>query len=169
MKKILKITILFFLGSIILVINGCKKTGPQGPAGPAGKDSPVNVYSTTFTMSSWSYTSPYYYRNLSVPELTSNNVDSSLVMVYFSTGGSNWFALPYTQYNSPVNYYMGFVSSVGNVQVTWVYNSSLSTGSDPNSYYGTTITCKAVVIPPARIKPGVNHQNYDDVKVAYGL
>lgn len=120
-------------------------------------------------MSSWSYTSPYYYRNLSTSELTASNVDSALVMVYFSTIGSNWFALPYTQYNSPADYYMGFVSSVGNVQVTWVYDSSLSTGSDPNTYYGTTVKCKVVIIPPAMVKPNINYKNYKEVKATYKL
>ena len=107
--------------------------------------------------------------NLTVPELTASNIDSALVMVYFSTVGSHWFALPYTQYNSPSDYYMGFVCSNDTVQVTWVYDSSLSSGSNPNAYYNTTIKCKVVVIPPAMIKPNINPCNYNEVQQAYGL
>src|ERR1700758_5489644 len=108
MKKNIQINAALFLAVIVLLIAGCKKgaTGPQGPVGSPGK---TNVISSTFTMASWSYTSPHYYMNLTVPELTANNIDSALVMVYFSTVGSHWFALPYTQYNSPSDYYMGFV------------------------------------------------------------
>jgi hypothetical protein len=64
---------------------------------------------------------------------------------------------------------MGFVSSIGNIQVTWVYDSSLSSGSDPNTYYGTTIKCKVVIIPPATEKAKVNMNNYQEVKRAYNL
>lgn len=172
MIRTLQIRKILFLGVVTLLINACKKdgaTGPQGPQGPAGQNGKTNVVSKTFTMSLWSYASPYHYRNLSVPELTANNVDSSLVMVYFSTIGSTWLALPYTQYNSPADYYMGFTSSSGSVQVTWVYDSSLSSGSDPNAYYGTTIKCKVVVIPSAMRKTKVNHKNYKEVKTSYSL
>ena len=169
MTRAIQIKTILFLGAVVLLINGCKKDGATGPQGPAGQNGHTNVFSNTYTMSSWSYITPHYYMNLSVPELTVNNIDSSLVMVYFSTTGSNWFALPYTQYNSPSDYYMGFASSSGNVQVTWVYDSSLSTGSDPNTYYGTTIKCKVVVIPRAMKQPHINHMNYEEVKTSYSL
>lgn len=167
MKKLLFIKLMAVL-TITFTINGCKK-GDTGPKGPAGKDGTSSVTSRTFTMTSWAYTSPYYYRDLNVPELTSGNIDSSLVMVYFCTTGSVWFALPYTQYNSPYNYYMGFSSSSGNVQVNWVYNTSLSKGSDPNEYYGTTIKCKVVVIPSSAKAAKINLNNYEEVKHSYNL
>jgi hypothetical protein len=172
MKRSVQISSLLLIVAAFLLINACKKTGPTGPQGPqgqTGKNGTQKVISSTFTMNSWSFTAPYYYMNLHVPELTANNVDSALVMVYFSTIGSNWFALPYTQYHSPYNYYMGFVASADTVQVTWVYDTSLSSGSDPNTYYGTTIKCKVVVVPPAMRKPNVNHLSYLNVKAAYNL
>jgi hypothetical protein len=174
MKRFFQIQNILFLGFITILINSCQKQGPAGPEGPKGTDGQNgsnHVSSKTFTMTSWSFTAPYYYRNLGIPELTSNNIDSALVMVYFATIGSNWLALPYTQYNSPYDYFMGFVSYNGNVQVTWFYDSSLSSGSDPNAYYGTTIRCKVVVVPPAMKKKYgyVNMKNYDQVKQTFNL
>ena len=170
MRKALKITTALSFGIIIiLLLNSCKKEGPPGPPGPAGQNGNTKVISATFAMSSWSYASPYHYRNLSVPELTANNVDSAMVMVYFSTTGAEWLALPYTQYNSPYNYYMGFSCTNAQVQVTWFYDSSLSQGSDPNTYYGTTVKCKVVIIPPARKRRHINHMNYEEVKTSYNL
>lgn len=170
MKKTISTHIIFFFSilSVIFLLNSCKK-GDAGPQGPAGQNGKTNVSSTTYTMTNWLYTSPYYYKDLAVPELTASNIDSSMVMVYFSTIGSNWFALPYTQYNSPINYFMGFVSRAGNVQVTWTYNSSLSAGSDPDTYYATTVKCKVVIIPPSAKKSHVNHNDYKEVKASYNL
>jgi hypothetical protein len=162
-------TTLALLGAAIFFFSGCKKdgaTGPQGPQGPVGQ---TNVTAATFSVSSWAFTAPYYYQNFSMPELTTKNIDSALVMVYFKTIGSNWFALPYTQYDSPYNYYMGFVCNVGNVQVTWFYDSSLSSGKDPNTYYSTVVKYKVVVIPPSMKQKGVNVNNYEEVRGAYSL
>lgn len=152
---------------IVLLMAGCKK-GETGPAGQDGKPGSANITSNTYSITSWPYSSPYYYTNLATAALTSTNVNSAAVMVYFSTG-SVWNALPYSQYNSPYNYYMGFNTSAGNVQVTWFYDTSLSTGDSPNTYYGTTIQIKVVVIPPAMIKKDVNIRNYEEVKSAYHL
>jgi len=92
-------------------------------------------------------------------------------MVYFSTTGSSWIAIPYTQYNSPYNYFMGFSTSAGNVQVTWVYDTSLSSGSDPTTYYGANVLYKVIVVPPSAkiLKPNVDYKNYEEVKDAFGL
>lgn len=172
MKKTWILLSVILLGITLFICSSCQKdgaTGPQGPRGPAGQNGNSNITSKTFTMTSWPFSAPYYYSNLSVPELTTNNIDSAMVMVYFSTVGSVWLALPYTQYHSPYNYYMGFNTSAGNVQVTWFYDSSLSSGSDPNTYYGTTIRCKVVIIPPALIRPAVNYKSYEQVKASYDL
>jgi hypothetical protein len=158
------------LGIVMLTTNRCTKDGATGPQGPQGPTGNANVISATFTMSSWLYSSPFFYGNLSIPEITSANANSAAVMVYFNTGNAtSWVALPYTQYNSPSDYYMGFNTSAGNIQITWVYDSSISSGSDPNTFYGTTVNYKVVVIPPAMMKPNVNHHNYAEVKVAYNL
>ncbi len=165
--KILKINTTLFFGVLIILFNSCKKN----TAGPAGKDGSANVTSTVFNASSWTYSSPYYYINLNVPELTSSNINSAAVMVYFSKSNGSWIAIPYTQYNLPSNYFMGFSSTIGNVQVTWFYDSSLSSGSNPNIFYGVTINLKVVVIPPAMIKlyPNIDLKNYNEVKETFNL
>jgi hypothetical protein len=164
MKKTKKI-IVFLLVVISVVVNGCKKEGAQGPAGNA------NVKSATFSVSTWYWNTPNYYVNLGVTELTSSNVNTAAVMVYFTYGNKPWYAVPYSQYNYPSNYYMGFNTGVGNVQVTWFYDSSLSSGDDPNTYYAATIKIKVVTIPPAEIKkhPDLNLKNYQEVSKTFNL
>jgi hypothetical protein len=115
------------------------------------------------------YSSSNYYVNLDVLELISFNINSVAVIVYFSTTGTKWIAVPFTQYNSPSNYFMGFNTSLGKVQVTWVYDSSLSQGNDPNTYYSTNVQFKVVVIPPAvrKANPDLDLKNYDAVKIRF--
>lgn len=166
--KTLTIKIIFALASISILFNGCKKT----ETGPAGKDGNSNVKATLYDATSWSWSTPYYYLNLNVPDLTATNINAAAVMVYFNKGTSNsWIALPYTQYDSPYDYFMGFNTSSGNVQITWVYDSSLSSGSNPNVYYATTVKFKVVVIPPAIIKqyPNINLNNYNEVMKTFNI
>ncbi len=164
MKKTLQIHAILLFAIATVMANGCKKEGPAGPAGNA------NVTAYTYSVSSWAYNSPNYYTNLSVPELTSSNINSAAVMVYFKTTG-NWFALPYTQYYSPYNYVMNFSTGVGEVQITWFYDTSLSAGNDPNAFYGTAVQYKVVIIPPAARKanPNLDWSNYDAVKTQFNL
>ena len=65
---------------------------------------------------------------------------------------------------------MGFVTSVGTVQVNWDYNG-LGAGSDPNSVFNTTCQFKVVVVSPAAMvsNPNVNWQNYTEVKRTFDL
>jgi hypothetical protein len=165
MKKKLQTTGLLLLAFTTLLFNGCKKEGPAGPAGNA------NVTATTFTISSWSWSSPYYYVNLTVPALTSANMNAAAVMVYIKATGTSWTAVPYTQYDTPDNYFMGFNTNTNNVQLTWIYDNAFSSGDDPNVVYGTQVRCKVVVIPPAERKanPNINLYDYEAVKKAYHL
>jgi hypothetical protein len=153
---------------LTVVFSGCEK---EDKVEPVKESAGVNVTSRVFSVPSWAYSSPVHYASLSVPELTADNVDKAAVLVYINLAGSNWFALPYTQYDSPYNYYMGFSAGVGNVQITWFYDSSLSTGDDPNTYFGASVRCKVVVIPPQaqRLHPKVDYKNYKEVEEAFGL
>lgn len=132
-----------------------------------------NVIGMTFDVTNWSYSSPNYFVNLLVPELTNENINTAGVMVYFSTLSvpGNWVALPYTQYNVPDNYVMGFNTSVGNIQITWFYDSALSAGENPNDYYSSIIKYKVVVVSPEamRLHPTLNYLNYNEVKKAFDL
>ncbi|MFZ2978661.1 MAG: hypothetical protein WA057_03250, partial [Candidatus Magasanikiibacteriota bacterium] len=48
MKASLHLVIILF--SMLVLLNGCKKEGPEGPA---GKDGNANVQSSTITFSTW--------------------------------------------------------------------------------------------------------------------
>jgi hypothetical protein len=162
MKYNMSRPLLLLLFVLIIIISGCKKDDEAHPA---------EVTSVTKPASAWTYTSPYYHITLSAPAITSSNINTAAVMVYFSTG-SNWIALPYTQYNntSP-NYYMGFSVGTGTVQINWVYNTSASAGIDPNEYYGTTVQYKVVVISSAARKanPDLDLKDYEAVKEAFDV
>lgn len=166
--KLLKITGINILLTIMSLVQGCTK---KGEVGPAGKDGSSNVSATVFQVSSWTWSSPNYYVNLNVPEITSANITSAAIMVYFTTDGNKWTAVPFTQYHSPSNYFMGFNTSINRVQVTWIYDSSLSQGDNPNVYYGVTVQCKVVVIPKAAkaAHPNVDLNNYNEVKKIFKL
>ncbi|MES2689896.1 MAG: hypothetical protein V4658_05800 [Bacteroidota bacterium] len=166
-RQILKLTAIAF--SLILLMNGCTK-GDEGVPGTPGKNGAANISSRTFTVDNWLYTSPYHYVNLNVPELTSANLNSAGVMVYFTTKGINWIAVPYTQF-AATNYFMGFETSTGNVKITWFYDSSVESGNNPNVYYNTKVQYKVVIIPAADrvLKPNVNYKNYQEVKASFRL
>jgi hypothetical protein len=166
--KTLKVIISIVVIASTTLIQGCTK---KGDVGPAGKDGSSNVSATVFQASSWSWSAPNYYINLNVPEITSDNLTSAAIMVYFTKDNTKWIAVPFTQYNSPYNYLMGFNTSIGQVQVTWIYDSSLSSGDNPNIYYGVTTQYKVVVIPKGAkaAHPDVNLNNYSEVKKAFNI
>jgi hypothetical protein len=163
MKATLRFSMVIFFAASILMINGCKK----GADGAPGKDGSANVKARTFPVSPWQSNSSRWYTQLSVPEITSDNINSAGIQVYIGTASNTWLAIPYT-YMASTNYFWGFVTTVNSVEVRWEYNG-IGIGSDPNTIYGATVQVKVVIIPPAMIKPNVNHQNYAEVKSAYKL
>jgi hypothetical protein len=139
MKKTLHVNSILILGIAILLTCGCKKDDSNGPSS--------KLEAHNFSASTWLYSAPEYYIELAVPELTSSNISSAAVMVYFSTdNGVSWTALPFTQYNSPYNYFMNFTTQAGKVRVTWIYDTSFSSGNNPNTFYSTTVQLKVSVI-----------------------
>lgn len=132
MKKLL-----LFFSLLILILSGCQKE----------ETDPTNISSNVYTASTWSYSSPAYYYDISVPELTSDNIKSASVNVYFSKdNGTTWIAVPFTQYSSGSNYLMGYNTKAGQVEITWIYNFTMGQGDDPNEYFGTTAQFKVVII-----------------------
>lgn len=170
MRINLKTTLLPILGiCILLSTNSCKK-GDEGVPGTPGKNGAANLTSRTYEVTNWLYASPYHYVNLNVPELTSTDINSAGVLVYFTTKGINWIAVPYTQFDAS-NYYMGFETSTGTIKITWFYDSSVNSGLNPNAYYSTNVRFKVVVIPVADrvLKTGVDYSNYQAVKTAFDI
>lgn len=66
---------------------------------------------------------------------------------------------------------MAFVTRIGLVHVTWIYDSSLSSGENPNDYYGTNLEYKIVVMPSSewRSNPDIDYNDYDQVKTRFHL
>ncbi len=153
--------------TLLMLIASCEKPEDEDKE----TDDDVKVESRTFPNSSWSYTSPHHYIDLSVPELTTDNINSAAVLVYFSIVEGTWRAVPYTEYTSTYNYFMNFTTSVSSVKVTWTYNSALSGGDDPNKYYGTNVKFKVVVIPSTvnAMKQSIDYNNYEEVSKAFDL
>lgn len=169
MKKQLRSVVVLLFATSTIIFNGCKK----GEDGAPEKDDSSNVTAYTYSVSSWLYSSPAWYKSLSVPELTSANINSASVQTYLLTATNTWTALPNTFYNSGgSNYLMGFETTVGSVKVTWIYNNLTSQGSDPDVYFGTSSSqFKVVIIPPAMItaNPDLNFKNYNEVKTRFNL
>src|SRR4051812_2169943 len=102
MKKVFKIKTLLIM-QIILSFLGCKK----GEQGPAGKDGTVNVTHATFSVSPWSSNSTRWFTKLSVPEITSETLNSAAIQAYVSVTPDSWMAIPTTVVSS-TDYYWGF-------------------------------------------------------------
>lgn len=160
MKKNLQVVSLIMVLATMSVIS-CKKGNEAGLT--------FTVTSKTYSVPTWSSNSTRWYITISVPELTSSNINSAAVQVYFSIDNTNWTALPNTVVLS-TNYFMGYITSVGTVDVTWDYNG-IGIGSSPNSVYSATSLFKVVVIPPAAIiaNPDLDLNNYNKVKMKFNL
>lgn len=165
MKTVIKTTYVIF-STLLILLGGCKK-GADGAPGKDGKDGSVNVTSRTFSVSSWSSNSSRWYTQLSMPELTSANVNTAAVLVYIGTTSNNWIAIPSTVVLT-TNYFWGFIYTLSIVEVRWDYNG-VGIGSDPNTIYGATVQVKVVVIPPSLRKKDVDHTDYTAVANAYQL
>jgi hypothetical protein len=127
------------------------------------------VSSHTFSVPTWTNNGSRWYNEFPVPELTSDNINSASVQVYWGTTSANWVAIPYT-FVGTTDYFMGYLTQVGNIEVRWTYNG-VGVGSDPNAVLGGIVQIKVVVIPPAMIKnnPNVNLNNYQEVKQIFNL
>jgi hypothetical protein len=133
-------------------------------------DPATQVKAHTFTVTTWYWSTPHHYINLGVPEITSNNLETVGVLVYYSTQSNVWTSVPYTVYETVHDYHMGFRYTPGTVEVNWLYDGP-SSGDDPNTYYGVNVKCKVVVVPSSAraAYPGLNWNNYEDVRQQFDL
>lgn len=153
--------------AVIILFTSCQKgeKGSTGPAGPAGNS---NVIATSYLASSWTNGSKYWYIVLDVPAITSSVQASGAVEVFFSDNdGTTWTSVPYTVV-ATTNYFMSFVTEAGAVEVQWTYNG-VGNGSSPNTFFGTTLKFKVVVIPASKIKPGLDTKDFNEIKKEYNL
>ena len=165
-----KISHLIVLVAGIALLSGCAKDGAVGPQGPQGPPGNANVLSATYIVNNWTSSgNSFWYVSFNVPEITSSVNSGGAVQVFMSLDdGYTWDAVPFTQVNSPYNYYMSFITQPGLIEIDWVHEGG-TLGSDPNSYYLATCRFKVVVIPPSARKENVDLTNYEAVKAAYDL
>ncbi len=150
--------------------------GPEGPIGPKGDD--VNINSFTFSVASTDWTGTATKADtLSLPFISQEVVDDGIVQIYQTTtpGTPSWGALPYS-YIVVLNSAGGPVAAEVTVQAEYgvgeVYLSVInSLGADIT--VGPTFpgdrTFKVVIIPPTSKIEGVNHENYEEVEMVYGI
>lgn len=87
--------------------------GPMGPQGPQGNDGNANVFSINYLVEAADWydvgtpgADEYFLAlDLDVPEISSDIVESGLVLVYYrADANSPWLALPYTFISHSSNY-----------------------------------------------------------------
>jgi hypothetical protein len=160
---------MLLIGSVFFIIYGCEKSEDDSPS---IQTQTVNVFARTFSApsSAWVDGSDFWYIHLGVPELTSSNLDSAAIQVFFSTGNNGWTALPYTHVKSSGNYFMGFITTVGIVEVRWTHNTG-GNGDEPNTVFGEEVKFKVVVIPPSAklLKQNIDYNNYEEISKVFDL
>ena len=158
MKKIIPTIIL--MGA--LVFTSCKKgdTGPKGDTGAAGNANIENKSVTVHT-SDWTLDSPNGQFYFNYP--CTSNANSAVVGYMDASAGRE--CLPY--HDNPTNMRYGFATNLTlsspniQIQVTDLTAANVAPGTDRTFYF--------VIIPPALKKPGVNYNNYAEVKAAHNL
>ncbi|MBK7131104.1 MAG: hypothetical protein IPM74_11165 [Crocinitomicaceae bacterium] len=100
----------------------------------------ANIESDQFTISSWTWSDPSYYKAINYTPITQDVLDDGAVLVYISVGSSQWSQLPVTFYPSDTySTSLEVTSSLGQVTIFW-------TDSDHLTLNPGTWTFKIVVI-----------------------
>lgn len=157
MKKLI-----FSLTVAVALLSGCAK---DGETGPAGKDGNANVTSTTFTITNWTYSAPYFYDDLPVPAITQSIVDNGAVLVYIMDSGYN-IQLPVTIYpTASYSQSWGMNFGLGVCEIT-VNDSDQTQPINPG-----TKTVKVVVIASRSMLNDhtVNWNSYESVEQHFNL
>ncbi len=155
--KTVFVSVLFALSVILF---SCDKE----ESGPPGKDGVANLSTHTFTTNSNDWLADnannlmVYQQN--IPEITQEVIENGAVLAYFGDGsGDIWIAMPFSSLG--LEFVFGYYES--NVEII----VSLANGQMPNNPGGQEF--KIVIIPPAQRISNINHQNYEEVRMAYGL
>jgi|GEM_PF-2838820 hypothetical protein len=172
MKPTLRFLYIGVISSLI-IFTGCNKQGPTGPTGLTGANGTngtsgavniINQYvAITPSQLMWDTTAnQWYYNFTALPEVTTGEHAAVLVYVQSANGLE---ATPYT--NSKANYTISFANDLyqPTPYIHFEYFNGTSTCVLPTS----NINAEIVIIPPAMVIPGVNHNNYAAVKAAYNL
>jgi hypothetical protein len=160
----MKTTKLILAIAITSLFFSCGKDGATGPQGPSGMNGNANVQGASGSVTSWNNNGTIYYTTFTDGALTSAVQSTGAVEVFLSTdNASTWKALPFTEV-SGTDYIMLYHTSVGSIEIDWIYNGA-GLGSDPNTYYSATCQFKIVCIASSIIKqhPNTNWTNYNEV------
>lgn len=159
------------------------ETGPAGPIGPEGQIGPkgdpgvdgvANISVSTFFISSSDWTLGTTYRDtLDVSAITQDVMDNGTVQV-FQTESANdpqWGDLPFS-YLIGINGGASEVTiqaehALGKIYLSVINDVGANIASNPN--YPGDRSFKVVVIPPSARKVGVDHSNYEELDVVYGI
>lgn len=151
--------------------------GCQGATGPAGKDGNANVQVVSFTLTASSWTqgtgtsrSVFTYSR-SISQITADIANNGAVLVYQSSDGNIWRALPFSQvYNQTANWSI----ECGVFVTTGALGLTLRDTDPNNPLLPTNIAAsrfRCVVIAPSPIAmaklSNVDIRNYDAVVAAF--
>jgi len=156
---------------VALTFTAC--SGDDGAAGPAGAAGNANVDANTFSLTTadWTRTgnSALSYDTLSVPGITQDVVDNGAVQVYQTFNDSlGWNALPYRYLTvdqsgqSVTNANIQSVYNVGNVFLSFYTDARLLANIND-------MEIKVVVIPSSSLIKGIDVNNYEELKMVYGI
>ena len=174
-------TLALVLFSLLLVVSipGCKKDpipGPEGPVGPAGPDGPqgpignANVDTYTYILSNWTEFGTAgtpgqgYFATASVPEITSNIMNTGVVLAYIDNGAGAWFALPYTYIYATWTRQWLYAYKLGSIEFQKQDDDGFTL--DPG-----TQTFKVVIMDGSAKKdnPDIDYTNYIEVAERFNL
>ena len=154
-----------------LIFSSCSKdgaTGPQGPAGTNGTNGAANVSvnNVVATTNNWTADGNGGWYNTVTNSSFGTGIDltKGSVSLFWSGDNVNWTGLPFVGYMNgqpDVNYTFNSTT----INVFYDAQTGVASIAQPTS----NIYFKAVIIPPAMVKPNVNPHNYNEVKAAYNL
>ena len=174
MKKTIKITAACFM--LIATLGSCTKKGDTGATGAAGTNGTngtngnANVVAGTATLTasnwSWDATSKLYYCDITDNSITSDIVNSGVVLVYIQAQGSNgWNAIPTAiAVSNSESLYFNFNYEINNVEVSLQFSDQSTAASI------ATYNFKIICISSAQRQshPNTNWHDYNQVKSALG-
>lgn len=160
-------------------------SGDDGEQGPAGAPGNANVNSSNGAVAADDWTAGAILKDtLMVPEITQSVVDNGAVMVYLkiddgvTPNDSPWEALTYTRAITGlaiggdrvgVDMFIEYGYNVGMVILSVKNTLNLDLSAILQNYPPNDYLFKVVVIPPAALVEGVDVNDYDQVKMVYGI
>jgi hypothetical protein len=150
------------------IFSSCAKDGATGPQGPAGTNGAANIsVNNVYAMpGNWIADGNGGWYNIVTTTSFGTGIDltKGSVSLFLSADNTTWTAMPFVGYmngQGDVNY------TFNSTTITIYYDAQTGVASIPQPT--NNIYIKAVIIPPAMVKPNVNPHNYNELKAAYNL